>query len=127
MTGRVVVTPQGRRGAGWRLGPLVLLCVLLGASPSRAASPLHLEASPRQLLSGRDTRTTLTVSAPGLPPDVHLACSVGRVLPARRAGPDTIQAAFVPPRTDTLAPILCAAVSPSSGAHATVVLEVQRR
>jgi hypothetical protein len=100
---------------------------LLSASPTRAASALRLEASPRQLLSGRDTRATLTVSAPGLPPDVRLACSAGRVLPARRAAPDTLQAAFVPPRTDTLAPILCAAVSPSSGALATVVLEVQRR
>jgi hypothetical protein len=88
---------------------------------------LRLEASPRQLLSGRDTRATLTVSAPGLPPDVRLACSAGRLLPARRSAPDTLEASFVPPRTDTLAPILCAAVSPSSGAHATVVLEVQRR
>ncbi|WPB76771.1 Ig-like domain-containing protein [Archangium violaceum] len=126
MTGRAVVTPQCGYGAGWSLGPLVLLC-LLGASPGRAASPLRLEASPRQLLSGRDTRSTLTVSAPGLPPDVRLACSAGRVLAARRSAPDTLQASFVPPRTDTLAPILCAAVSPSAGAHATVVLEVQRR
>ncbi|REG15419.1 hypothetical protein ATI61_1244 [Archangium gephyra] len=127
MTGRAVVTPQSWHGARWSLGPLFLLCLLLGAPPSRAASALRLEASPRQLLSGRDTRITLTVSAPGLPPDVRLACSAGRVLPARRSAPDTLQAAFVPPRTDTLAPILCAAVSPSSGAHGTVVLEVQRR
>ena len=126
MTGRVVVTAQSGRGAGWSLGPLVLLCLLL-ASPGRAASAMRLEASPRQLLSGRDSRATLTVSAPGLPPDVRLACSAGRVLPARRSAPDTLQAGFVPPRTDTLAPILCAAVSPSSGVHATVVLEVQRR
>ncbi|HEX5747751.1 MAG TPA: hypothetical protein VFZ09_16000 [Archangium sp.] len=126
MTGRVVETPQSGRGAGWSLGPLVLMCLLL-ASPGRAAAALRLEDSPRQLLSGRDTRATLTVSAPGLPPDVRLACSAGRVLPARRSAPDTLQAGFVPPRTDTLAPILCAAVSPSWGAHATVVLEVQRR
>ncbi|HYO57129.1 invasin domain 3-containing protein [Archangium sp.] len=122
----MAVTPQVGRGAGWLLGPLVLLC-LLGTGSTRAAPPLRLEASPRQLLSGRDTRSTLTVSAPGLPSDVRLACSAGRILPARRSAPDTLQAAFVPPRTDTLAPILCAAVSPSSGAHATVVLEVQRR
>lgn len=126
MTGRSAVTPQSRHGAGWSLGPLVLLC-LLGASTARAAPALRLEASPRQLLSGRDTRATLTVSAPGLPPDVRLACSAGRVVPARRSAPDSLQATFVPPRTDTVAPILCAAVSPSSGAHATVVLEVQRR
>ncbi|MFY0562892.1 hypothetical protein ACN28E_03525 [Archangium lansingense] len=126
MTGRVAVTPQSWRGAGWCLAPLVLLS-LLGASTARAAPALRLEASPRQLLSGRDTRSTLTVSAPGLPPDVRLACSTGRLLPARRSAPDTLQATFVLPRADTLAPILCAAVSPSSGAYASVVLEVQRR
>ncbi|WP_375769697.1 hypothetical protein NR798_02085 [Archangium gephyra] len=122
----MAVTPQSGRGAGWSLGPLVLLC-LLGASSTWAAPALRLEATPRQLLSGRDTRSTLTVSAPGLPPDVRLACSAGRVLPARRSAPDRLEAVFVPPRADALAPILCAAVSPSSGAHATVVLEVQRR
>ena len=126
MTGRVAVTAQSGRGAGWGLGPVILLC-LLGTSSTHAAPALRLEASPRPLLSGRDTRATLTVSAPGLPPDVRLACSTGRLLPARRSAPDTLEASFVPPRTDTLAPILCAAVSPSSGAYGTVVLEVQRR
>jgi|GEM_PF-2571838 len=126
MTGRVAVTAQSGRGAGWGLGPVILLC-LLGTSSTHAAPALRLEASPRPLLSGRDTRATLTVSAPGLPPDVRLACSTGRLLPARRSAPDTLEASFVPPRTDTLVPILCAAVSPSSGAYGTVVLEVQRR
>ncbi|HZI06599.1 MAG TPA: hypothetical protein VEZ71_21395, partial [Archangium sp.] len=65
----MAVTAQSGRGAGWCLGPLVLLC-LLGASTPHAAPALRLEASPRQLLSGRDTRATLTVSAPGLPLDV---------------------------------------------------------
>ncbi|QRN96966.1 hypothetical protein JRI60_49740 [Archangium violaceum] len=126
MTWRVDVTPQVDRGNRWLLGPLVLLC-LLGANTSRAAHAPRLSASPRQLLSGRDTRSTLVVSGPGLPSDMRLACSAGRVTPARRSAPDSLQASFVPPRADTLATFLCAAVSPSSGAHATVVLEVQRR
>ncbi|WP_257460385.1 invasin domain 3-containing protein [Archangium lipolyticum] len=126
MAWRVDVTPQVGRGTRWLLGPLVLLC-LLGASTPRAASAPRLSASPRQLLSGRDTRSTLAVSGPGLPSDVRLACSAGRVTLARRSAPDSLQATFVPPRSDTLGTFLCAAVSPSAGTHATVVLEMQRR
>ncbi|WP_309893796.1 invasin domain 3-containing protein [Archangium sp.] len=105
---------------------MILFCTL-GASSAGATPSLRLEASPRQLLSGRDTRTLLTVSGPGLSSDVRLACSAGRLLQAKRSARGTLQTSFLPPRTDTLAPILCAAVSPSSGAVATVVLEVQRR
>ncbi len=124
MMWRADVTPQVGRGTRWLLGPLALLC-LLGASTARAAPPPRLSASPHQLLSGRDIRSTLAVS--GLPADVRLACNAGHVTPARRSAPDSLQASFVPPRSDTLAAFLCAAVSPSTGAHATVVLEVQRR
>lgn len=124
MTGRVALRPQVSRAARFLLG-LLAPPWLLGAGPALAAPVPRLEASPRQLLSGRDTRSTLTLT--GLPADARLACNTGRVLPPRRTSPDTLQATFLPPRTDTVAPILCAAVSPSSGAHATVVLEVQRR
>lgn len=124
MMGRVALTPQASRAARGFLGWLALPW-LLGAGAALAAPAPRLEASPRQLLSGRDARSTLTLT--GLPADARLACSTGRVLPPRRATADTLQATFLPPRTDTVAPILCAAVSPSSGAHATVVLEVQRR
>ncbi|WNG43073.1 hypothetical protein F0U60_02415 [Archangium minus] len=124
MMGQVVITPHVMRAARGLLGLLALPNLLLSGA-AHAAHPPQLEASPRQLLSGRDTRSTLTVS--GLPADARLACSTGRILSTRRSAPDTLEATFVPPHAETLAPILCAAVSPSSGAHATVVLEVQRR
>ncbi|QRK10661.1 hypothetical protein JQX13_11625 [Archangium violaceum] len=124
MMGRVVITPHVMRAARGLLGLLALPYLLLAGSAHAVPSP-RLEASPRQLLSGRDTRSTLTLS--GLPADARLACSTGRLLSTRRSASDTLEATFAPPRAETLAPILCAAVSPSSGALATVVLEVQRR
>ncbi|MET0406406.1 MAG: invasin domain 3-containing protein [Cystobacter sp.] len=101
------------------------LWVLLAVSPGHAAPAPRMEASPRELLSGRDTQATLTVS--GLPADARLACTAGQVRAPRHLPPDTLEATFLPPRADTLAPILCAAVSPSTGAHAHVVLQVWRQ
>jgi len=114
------------RKAGTRgvLGVLAL-GYLSGASASHAAPPPRLEASPRQVLSGRGDHATLTVT--GLPDDARLACSAGQVRAPTRASPNTLEATFVPPRADTLAPILCAAVSPSTGAHALGVIDVRRQ
>jgi hypothetical protein len=103
-----------------------LVCVL-GARTSPAAGALRLEATPRELLSGRDTRVTLQLTGADAPGEVRLACSTGRVQQLKRTGPQTLQALFTPPRSDKVAPILCAAVAPDSGAHALVVLELQRR
>jgi hypothetical protein len=105
---------------------LVLACVL-GTGTAGAAGPLRLEATPRQLLSGRDTRVVLELTGANAPGEVKLACSAGRVQPLKRTGPQKLQALFTPPRSDRVAPILCAAVAPASGAHALVVLELQRR
>ncbi len=104
-----------------------MVACVLGAGTVGAAGPLRLEATPRQLLSGRDTRVTLALTGADAPGEVRLACSTGRVQPLKRTGPQKLQALFTPPRSDTVAPILCAAVAPESGAHALVVLELQRR
>ena len=104
-----------------------MLACVLGADTAGATGALRLEATPRQLLSGRDTRVTLELTGADASGEVRLACSTGRVQPLKRTGPQTLQALFTPPRSDTVAPILCAAVAPESGAHALVVLELQRR
>jgi hypothetical protein len=67
------------------------------------------------------------VSAPGSPQDTRLVCSAGTLGPLKRTAPDTLQALLTPPRQGAVLPLLCAAVVPASGAHATAILELQRR
>ncbi len=129
MVGHTHARAPVKAGARRVVGALVASAPLLGGlcapGTGQASPPPRLEASPRQLLAGRDGRATLTLT--GLPDDTRLACSAGQVHAPTRVSPDTLQAPYVAPPADTLAPILCAAVSPSTGAHATVVLETRRQ
>jgi hypothetical protein len=102
-------------------------CALAAGSAWADPPTLRLDASPRQLIITQDSRVTLRLSAPVAPQDTRLACSAGTLHPLKRAAPGTLQALLTPPRSRAVLPLLCAAVVPASGAHATAVLELQRR
>jgi len=116
---RRVVFHNAGQGVAWALA-LVLCGTALAAPPA-----FKLEATPRQLLAGRDDAATLVLrGAPEQLRDARIACTGGGLRGVRRTD-QQVRAEFIPHRSGSATWVLCGAVG--GGAGSLLALELQRR